>query len=117
MNPVTPDGRYFVVKDQLWRCSNPSLTEDVRQRLVNELMDARREVNAANTSGNTEQLTAARARVQNAKVALGERGPVWWSDGSPDFNRHKAANTPYAEWYCSLNQENSEFLPNKPRSR
>jgi hypothetical protein len=44
MNPVTPDGRYFVVKGQLWRCSNPSLKEDVRQSLVDELMAARREV-------------------------------------------------------------------------
>lgn len=41
MHPVTPDGRYFVVKGQLWRCSNPSLEEDVRQRLVDALMAAR----------------------------------------------------------------------------
>lgn len=34
MYPTTPDGRYFVVKGRLWRCSNPSLDEDVRQRLV-----------------------------------------------------------------------------------
>lgn len=27
MNPVTPDGRYFVVKGQLWRCSNSGLDE------------------------------------------------------------------------------------------
>lgn len=116
MYSTTPDGRYFVVKGQLWRCSNPSLAEDVRQRLVNELMDARREVKAAKTAGDPEQLSAARARIQKAKVELGERGPVWWSDGSPDHNGHKAANTPYAEWYCSLNQEASEVLPNKPRS-
>lgn len=25
MYPTTPDGRYFVVKGQLWRCTNPSL--------------------------------------------------------------------------------------------
>ncbi|MNY44587.1 hypothetical protein D3C86_1796250 [compost metagenome] len=42
MNPVTPDGRYFVVKDQLWRSTNPSLSEDVRQLLINDLMAARR---------------------------------------------------------------------------
>jgi hypothetical protein len=41
MHPVTPDGRYFVVKGQLWRRSNPSLEEDVRQRLVDALMAAR----------------------------------------------------------------------------
>jgi hypothetical protein len=43
MNPTTPDGHYFVVIRQLWRCSNPSLSKDVRQRLVNDLMAARRE--------------------------------------------------------------------------
>ena len=102
MNPVTPDGRYFVVKGQLWRCSNPSLSEEVRQRLVNDLMTARREVKAAKASGDLGQLSAARAKVQKAKVALGERGPVWWSDSSPDFNREKITNTPYAEWFRSL---------------
>lgn len=53
MYPTTPDGRYFVVKGQLWRCSNPSLDEDVRQYLVNDLMAARRAVNAAKASGDT----------------------------------------------------------------
>ncbi|TWF49482.1 hypothetical protein [Neorhizobium alkalisoli] len=40
--------------------------------------------------------------VNDAKVGLGERGEVWWSDGAPDFNRHLAKNTPYAEWYASV---------------
>jgi hypothetical protein len=40
----------------------------------------------------------ARAAVDAAKVALGERGPVWWEDEAPDLNRHLAKNTPYAEW-------------------
>lgn len=102
MYPTTPDGRYFVVKGQLWRCSNPLLNEDVRQRLVNDLMTARREIKAAKASGDPGQLLAARARVQEGKVDLGERGPVWWNDGSPDFNKRQVANTPYAEWYHSL---------------
>ncbi|RRV06713.1 hypothetical protein EGJ27_13215 [Pseudomonas sp. v388] len=105
MNPTTPDGRYFVVKGQLWRCSNPALTEDVRQHWVNELMAARRAVKAAKTAADAVLLKCARARVQAAKVALGERGPVWWSDGSPDFNRYRAANTPYADWYRALGLE------------
>ena len=107
MYPTTPDGRYFVVKGQLWRCSNPSLNEDVRQRWVNDLMAARREVKAAKASGVDGELTVAREHVQAAKVALGERGPVWWNDGSPDFNRHKVLNTPYAEWYRSLIESTS----------
>jgi hypothetical protein len=35
-------------------------------------------------------------------VALGERGPVWWDDGTPDLNRHLARTGPYAQWYASL---------------
>jgi hypothetical protein len=104
MNSTTPDGRYFVVNGQLWRCSNPSLTEDIRQRLVNELMAARREVKAAKALSNANQLKLARAHVQAAKVALGERGPVWWSDGSPDFNRCQVCNSPYSNWYRSLSE-------------
>ncbi|MGN2409103.1 hypothetical protein ACTACD_25450 [Pseudomonas syringae] len=102
MNPTTPDGRYFVVKGQLWRCSNPSLTEEERQRLVNELMDARRAVKSAKVTQDSTQLKQARADVDAAKIALGERGPVWWKDGAPDYNRHKVDNTPYAQWYRSL---------------
>jgi hypothetical protein len=98
----TPDGRYFVVKGQLWRCTNPALDEDTRQRLVHELMDARRAVKAAKASGDTQQLSAARHQVQSAKVSLGERGPVWWNDGSADFNRYQVANTPYAAWFENI---------------
>lgn len=104
MHPVTPDGRYFVVKGQLWRCSNPSLDEEVRQRLVDALMAARREVKNAKGSQDASQLKRAREKVQMAKVALGERGPVWWADGSPDFNRRLVINSPYAEWFSSLQE-------------
>ncbi len=45
---------------------------------------------------------AARRRADAAKHALGERGRVWWTDGAPDYNRHMAKNTPYAEWFASL---------------
>ncbi|ABA74533.1 hypothetical protein K7459_21030 [Pseudomonas fluorescens] len=104
MHPVTPDGRYFVVKGQLWRCSNPSLDEEVRQCLVDTLMAARREVKNAKGSQDASQLKRAREKVQMAKVALGERGPVWWTDGSPDFNRRLVINSPYAEWFSSLQE-------------
>ena len=46
-----------------------------------------------------ERLAAARASVNAAKIALGERGPPWWTDGAKDFNRYLVKNTPYAEWY------------------
>lgn len=102
MYPKTPDGRYFVVNGKLWRCSNPSLPEEVRQTLVNELMAARREVKAAKASGSECELKVARAKVQKAKVELGERGPVWWDDGSPDLNQFQVKNTPYFEWHNAL---------------
>lgn len=102
MYPTTLDGRYFVVKGKLWRCSNPSLPTDVRQDLVNELMGVRREIKTANASGDDERLKDARAKVQRIKVQLGERGPVWWNDGSPDFNQCLVKNTPYFEWHKSL---------------
>ncbi len=100
--PNTPDGRYFVVRGRLWRCSDPSLADDERAALVSELMSARRAVGKARREGTAEDRKAAREAVDRAKVALGERGPVWWSDGAPDYNRHLVKNTPYAEWYAGL---------------
>ncbi|MEC4023267.1 hypothetical protein VSO52_10790 [Pseudomonas fulva] len=100
--PTTPDGRYFVVRGRLWRCTDPSLSDALRQHWVHALMDARRAVKDAKANDDPDQLARARAQVQTAKVALGERGPVWWGDGSPDFNRRMAVNTPYAEWFQSL---------------
>ncbi len=100
--PGTPDGRYFVVKGRLWRTSNPALAADERQRLVDQLMRARRQVGLAKKASDLEAEGAARAAVDEAKRALGERGPVWWHDGAPDFNRRMAANTPYAGWYAGL---------------
>lgn len=105
--PITPDGRYLVVRGRLWRRSNPALSDQHRAALVAELMDARRKVGSADRSGDADGVAAARARVHAAKVALGERGPVWWDDGAPDLNRHIARNTPYADWFASLAQEGS----------
>jgi hypothetical protein len=96
---VTPDGRYFVVRGRLWRRANPELPVEKREALVRELMNARRTVKAALASGAADQVVLARKAVDAAKIALGERGPVWWTDGSPDLNRHKAKDSPYAEWY------------------
>lgn len=83
--PVTPDARYFVVRGRLWRRANPALGEEERASLVRELMAARRAV-----------------AVDESKRRLGERGPVWWTDGAPDYNRRMVRGTPYAAWYASL---------------
>ena len=95
--PVTPDGRYFVVRGRLWRMSNPALSADVRATLVRQLMDARRGLRGDRTPA---ERAKARRQVDEAKRALGERGPVWWSDGSPDYNRKLAKNSPYATWWA-----------------
>jgi len=100
--PVTPDGRYFVVRGRLWRMANPAIDEAERAALVGRLMAARREVREAKQSADREDEAAARKAVDGAKRALGERGPVWWEDGAPDLNRHMAKNTGYAEWYAKL---------------
>lgn len=100
--PVTPDGRYFVVRGRLWRTSNPGLAPDVRQSLVDALMRARRQVGLAKRAGDAAAERAARADVDAAKRGLGERGPVWWTDGAPDYNRRMAVNTPYADWFAAL---------------
>lgn len=99
--PVTPDGRYIVVRGRLWRRANPHLPEGERQKHVAALMAARRGVRSALSDGDTNALRAARAAVDAAKVALGERGPVWWGDGAPDLNRHMIRNTAYADWYAN----------------
>ena len=100
--PVTPDGRYFVVRGRLWRMSNPQLAPAVRERLVKQLMEARRDVGVAKRAGDRAAEADARGRVNAAKVALGERGPVWWDADEGDYNRHLAKNTPYAAWFGGL---------------
>ena len=100
--PVTPDGRYIVVRGRLWRRARPDLSPQERERLAHALMDARRAVGAAKRSEDREAEAQARQAVNEAKHALGERGPVWWSDGAPDLTRHLARNTPYAAWYAAL---------------
>lgn len=100
LHPITPDGRYFVVRGRLWRKSNPDLPEVDRAQLVSDLMHARRQVAAALRAQDANAQSLARQRVDAAKRCLGERGAVWWHNGAPDYNRRMARNTPYAGWYA-----------------
>ncbi|MBB3142661.1 hypothetical protein [Halomonas organivorans] len=97
--PRTPDGRYFVARQRLWRCTDPRLDETTRRDRVRELMRARRAVKAALGADDDAALAEARAAVQAAKLALGERGPVWWDDGAPDEAGRHPANSSYAAWW------------------
>jgi hypothetical protein len=76
----TVDGHYVVIDGRRWRATNPSIGEEERQRLVNELMQARRDVGKALREGDKDAELEARARVHRAKVELGERGPKWWDE-------------------------------------
>jgi hypothetical protein len=81
---TTADGRYLVVSGRRWRATDPAIPEPLRQELVNELMAARSLVRT--------DPDAARPRVQDAKVALGERGDPWW-EPTPDGRRVRLAAT------------------------
>ncbi len=102
--PVTPDGRYFVVRGRLWRCTDPSLPEAERARHTRALMHARAAVGRALRAKDRQAEREARQHVHAAKLALGERGAAWWTDGAPDYNRRMARNTPYRDWFDTLEQ-------------
>lgn len=100
--PITPDGRYVVVRGRLWRASNPALGDAARAGLVDALMAARRAVGRARKDADADAEHRAHVAVNVAKIGLGERGPPWWTDDAPDLNRVMVANTSYAGWYASL---------------
>lgn len=81
----TADGRHIVVDGRKWRATDPAIPDKLRAELVAELMAARRAVR-------TEPATA-RPRVQDAKVALGERGEPWWEAPSEDGRRTRIGAT------------------------
>ena len=87
--------------DRLWRAANPALSPERHSELVSALMAARRAVAASQRAGDEAQERRARREVDQCKRLLGERGPVWWTDGAPDFNRRMVRNTPYAAWFAS----------------
>lgn len=113
-HPRTPDGRYIVVRGRLWCLANPGLAEDQRSRLVKALMQARRDIAAAKRRHDPEAERASRAVVDHAKRALGERGPVWWNEGSPDLNRRMVHTTAYADWFVGLTANLDDGLDQTP---
>lgn len=100
--PVTPDGRYFVAKRRLWRCHDPKLTGETLTKLKSDLGSARAQVK--NSVPGSLERREARNAVNAAKIALGERGPVWWTDGAPDDNRKAPKNTSYAGWWRQIDK-------------
>ncbi|MEU4805744.1 hypothetical protein [Actinosynnema sp. NPDC023587] len=82
----TDDGHFVVISGRRWRATDPEIPEDVGAVLRTALMAARRDVGRALRSG--DDPAAARARVQVAKVALGERGTPWWEQ-TPEQRRQR----------------------------
>lgn len=68
--------RFITIDGRRWRRTDPAIPDRLRDALVDELMAARRSLRGARKTPDHER--AARARVDTAKRALGERGPEWW---------------------------------------
>ena len=98
-HPTTPDGRYFVSKGKLWRKTDPRLEDGERRAAIKAMMQARRDNGRASTEAETQ---AARARIDAAKIRLGEKGPVWWDDGAPDESGLAPERSSYAGWWAGL---------------
>ena len=73
---AAPASAFIIIDGRRWRASDPRIPAALKQSLVDELMAARRAVKHA--KGMQPALRLARQRVQDAKVALGERGHPWW---------------------------------------
>lgn len=101
----TPDGRYFVSRGRLWRQSDPRLGASQRRAGIKKLMQARM---ADRRASDEEERAAAREAIEAAKRALGERGPVWWTDGAPDETGLHPGRSRYADWWRSLDPETRE---------
>ncbi|MET9494200.1 hypothetical protein [Streptomyces sp. NPDC006552] len=80
----TEDGRYIVVGGRKWRATDPLLPEESAAELRRRLMAARRAVRDALRQQDSEAERRARARVQLAKTALGERGTAWWEQSDAE---------------------------------
>jgi hypothetical protein len=75
-----------VISGRRWRATDPAIPEEVAAVLRKVLMAARRDVGSALRAG--QDPAPARARVQAAKVALGERGTPWWEQ-TPEERRQR----------------------------
>lgn len=91
--PRSSESTHLVIDGRRWRKSDPGIPEKLRSELVHALMDARRAVLAAKRAADPAAEKAARARVQDAKVALGERGEPYWEERSDAGQRKRAAAT------------------------
>jgi hypothetical protein len=90
---LADDDRWITIDGRRWRRSDPAIPEALRAELVAELMSARRAVAAAKRAEDEVAELGARARVQDAKVALGERGDAWWGEPTEAGQGGRVAST------------------------
>ena len=74
---MTPGGALSRRERLALAAGEPFLPPETRDLLVRDLMQARRAGLTARRSGSLDDLSAAHARIDAAKRALGKRGPVW----------------------------------------
>jgi len=91
MTEHTDDGRYIVVAGRRWRATDPLIPPERAAELRSALMAWRREVRV--TRGTAAE-PRARAGVQAAKVALGERGQPWWEQTDAERKQRWEAAVP-----------------------
>jgi hypothetical protein len=91
MPETTDDGRFIVVDGRRWRATDPAIPEARRDELQRVLMAWRREVKRVR---GTDGEAVARAGVQAAKVALGERGTPWWEQDDDERRIRWEAEVP-----------------------
>lgn len=78
------DERWLVIGGRRWRRTDPSLPEDLIEKLKSHLGRGRAGVRAAQRADDADAVASARLRVNLAKHGLGERGPYWWEVEEPE---------------------------------
>lgn len=79
-----------------------SLTVSKGGQIVGPPTDARRAVKKAFLQNYVDGVSHTCTCVNTAKMLIGVRRPLWWPDGSKDFNRYLVRNRPCAKWCQSL---------------
>ncbi len=92
-SPAREDAHYFVIKGRRWRRTDPNIPDGLRRELTAALMDARRAVKDALAHDDAAAERAARGRVNDCKVALGERGAKWWEASTASERSTRATAT------------------------
>lgn len=86
--------------------ADPSIPDDRKAALVHRLMDARRAVRDTKRASDIDAEVAAHHAVDDAKQALGERGPVGWDD-APRISID-TWNLPYATRFAKRKHDQLE---------